>query len=107
MTDRPARSADIDISPVADGCIVYDPGTDLVHHLNHTAAMVLELCSGQETVSEIAAFLTELFPSAPDVLAVVTDCVDQLRSLGLVRPAAEEAAQASRAGSASQPRTAS
>jgi hypothetical protein len=77
VTDRPVRSDSIDINPVADGYVVYDPATDLVHYLNHTAAMVLELCGGQ-----------------PDLERGVTDCVGQLRGLGLVQPAAGLAASA-------------
>jgi hypothetical protein len=94
VTDRPVRSDSIDINPVADGYVVYDPATDLVHYLNHTAAMVLELCGGQETVAEIAAFLAEVFGGVPDLERGVTDCVGQLRGLGLVQPAAGLAASA-------------
>jgi len=88
MTDRPIRAEALDINPVADGYVIYDPGTDLVHHLNHTAAMVLELCTGHDTAEQIAAFLAGVFDTVPDVDAAVSDCIAQLRSLGLVRPAA-------------------
>ncbi len=94
MTDRPARSDSIDINPVADGYVVYDPATDLVHYLNHTAAMVLELCGGEDTAADIAAFLAEVFGAVPDLEQAVTACVGQLRGLGLVQPAADLAATA-------------
>jgi hypothetical protein len=87
VTDCPVRSTAIDISPVADGYVVYDPGTDLVHYLNHTAAMVLELCTGRDSAEEIAAFLAGMFASVPDVQLAVAECLGQLRSLGLVQPA--------------------
>jgi hypothetical protein len=94
VTDRPVRSESIDISPVADGYVVYDTGGDMVHYLNHTAAMVLELCTGQETVPQIAALLAEVFTEIPDVQLTVTTCVQQLRSLGLVQAPAAVAATA-------------
>jgi Coenzyme PQQ synthesis protein D (PqqD) len=86
MTDRPVRSAGLDITPVADGYVIYDRGTDLVHHLNHTAAMVLELCTGRDTANGIAAVLADAFGPVPDLDSAVSGCIDQLRGLGLVRP---------------------
>jgi Coenzyme PQQ synthesis protein D (PqqD) len=100
VTDRPVRSDAIDINPVADGYVVYDPATDLVHYLNHTAAMVLELCDGRDTVTEIAAFLAEVFAEVPDVPQAVTDCVGQLRGLGLVQPAPAQTFGSADGGSA-------
>jgi len=92
-TDRPARSEGIDISPVDDGYVIYDPATDLVHHLNPAAAIVLELCTGQAAVEDIAAYLAGLFPAASDVPEAVGGCVRDLRGLGLVQPAAGTAGQ--------------
>ena len=86
MTDRPIRATGLDINPVADGYVVYDPGTDLVHYLNHTAAMVLEMCTGDDTADGIAAFLAEVFGPAPDVGSAVATCIAQLRDLGLIQP---------------------
>jgi Coenzyme PQQ synthesis protein D (PqqD) len=88
VADRPARAGGLDISQVDDGYVVYDPATDLVHHLNQTAAMVLELCTGQDSVAEISAFLAGVFPAAEAVPDAVLSCVAQLRDLGVLRPAA-------------------
>jgi Coenzyme PQQ synthesis protein D (PqqD) len=87
VTDRPVRSEKIDINPVADGYVVYDSGGDMVHYLNHTASMVLELCTGQQTIPQIAALLAQVFTDVPDVPATVEHCVSQLRGLRLVQPA--------------------
>jgi PqqD family protein of HPr-rel-A system len=91
VTDYPARSHAIDINPVADGYVVYDPDSDLVHYLNHTAAMVLELCDGQSSAAQITALLQEMFADAEDVQASVETCIGQLRGLGLVQPQPAEA----------------
>jgi hypothetical protein len=93
MADRPARAGGLDISPVDDGYVVYDPVTDLVHHLNQTAAMVLELCTGQATVAAISAFLAGVFPAAEAVPDAVLSCVAQLRDLGVLQPAARTGAR--------------
>jgi len=90
MTDRPARSKTIDINPVADGYVVYDTAGDMVHYLNHTASMVLELCNGEDTVAEIAALLADVFADETDVETAVASCVDQLRSIGLLKAAEPE-----------------
>ncbi len=96
MTDYPARTAGLDISAVDDGYVVYDPQTDLVHYLNPTAAVTLELCDGRRTAAGITTFLNEMFSvSGDDVLAAVTTCIGQLRDLGLLQPAAARPALAS------------
>lgn len=91
MTDYPARSPAVDINPVEDGYVVYDPDTDLVHYLNHTAAIVLELCDGQRSAGQITAFLQDSYPSARDVAGSVQACLGQLRDLGLVQQPAASA----------------
>lgn len=104
VTDHPVRSDSIDISPVADGYVVYDTSADLVHYLNHTAAMVLEMCTGRDTIGEISAFLADVFESVPDIEKSVTNCVEQLRRLGLVQPSpAQISAQAAVAAIPAQP----
>jgi hypothetical protein len=64
--------------------VVYDSGSDLVHHLNPTAAVTLELCDGHRTSDDITAFLSDLFENADDVRSSVILCIGQLRDLGLV-----------------------
>lgn len=104
MSDRPQRSDAIDISPVADGYVVYDGDRDLVHYLNHTAAMTLEFCDARQTAEEIASFLEEIFPGAGDMRACVQQCISQLRDLGLVLPPVTVPAQAGEARPAAEVR---
>ncbi len=91
LADCPARSRSVEISPVDDGYVVYDTGSDLVHHLNHTAAVVLELCDGQRTAPEITAILQDLYATTDDVSAGVAGCIGQLRELGLLQRAVSSA----------------
>ena len=81
------RSDGIEISPVADGYVVYHPGRDRVHHLNPTAALVLELCTGGNTAADIAAALRAVFQPGEPIDSQVQSCIDQLLSEGLIQPA--------------------
>ena len=50
----PAQRAEgIEVVSAADGYVVYDPRRDRVHYLNHTAALVLEFATGENSDAEI------------------------------------------------------
>ena len=75
----------LEINEVADGLVVYQDAGERVHYLNHTAAIVFELCTGENTESEIARLLGDAFDldATPD--AEVRRCLDSLREQGIVR----------------------
>jgi hypothetical protein len=79
-----ARSDGIEISPVEDGYVVFDPGQDRVHHLNPTAALVLELCTGGNTAADIGAALRAVFQPGEPIEGQIGSCIDQLLSEGLI-----------------------
>jgi predicted TPR repeat methyltransferase len=54
---RYSVSSGIRLAAVDDGYIAYDSDHDSVHHLNPTAALILELCNGRRFPEEIAAIL--------------------------------------------------
>ena len=84
MPDLPSRVDDIDVVEVTDGFVVYNPSRDRVHFINHTAAVVLELCDGTKTDTEIADLVQRCY-ELPDPPALeVAGCVAQLREEGLV-----------------------
>jgi hypothetical protein len=84
MSERPSRADDIDIVEVSDGFVVYHPERDRVHFVNHTAAVVLELCDGTKSDAEIAGLVQRCYelPEPPEV--EVADCLTQFRAEGLV-----------------------
>src|SRR6202161_1691637 len=88
MTDRPVRSDKIEINPVDDGYVVYDPGRDRVHYLNHTAAVVLELCTGSNSRADIAAVVRAAYGPADSLETQVSECIDKLRAESIVGPVA-------------------
>lgn len=55
------RDPNLQINPVEDGCVVYQPQSDRVHFLNQTAALVLELCDGQCTPGDIETWVAEAY----------------------------------------------
>jgi PqqD family protein of HPr-rel-A system len=81
---NPARTMEIEVDEVAGGCVVYHPARDRVHYLNHTAALVLELCTGEASPAEIARMLQVAYelPAAPE--DEISECLEQLREEGLV-----------------------
>jgi Coenzyme PQQ synthesis protein D (PqqD) len=91
MTDHPVRSDTIEINPVDDGYVIYDAGCDRVHYLNHTAAVVLELCTGANSLADIAAGVRAAYGPADSLELHVRECVDKLRTEQLIDPADDRA----------------
>jgi hypothetical protein len=84
MADQPQRAEGIEINPVEDGYVVYDPNRDRVHYLNETAALVLELCTGEHAPGDIARILGEAFDLGESPASAVDACLEQLRNEGLI-----------------------
>ena len=74
----------LDITPAEGGYIVYQPELDRVHHLNYSARLILELCTGANSAAEIAAFLQDAYemPHAP--VAMVCEAIAKLSELRLI-----------------------
>ncbi len=78
MSSFPKQAADIEINDVADGYIVYQVERDRVHYLNHTGALILELCSGENAVEDIPKLLQEAFDLSEPPVMEVKECLDKL-----------------------------
>ncbi len=74
----PRRSEGLEINEVADGYIVYQPGRDRIHYLNHTAVVILELCTGAITAGDIARCLGDAYRMASPPTAEVCECLGKL-----------------------------
>lgn len=84
MTVGPQRAAGIEINEVADGYVAYDPVNDRVHYLNHTAALILEFCTGENSDDEITHLLGAAYDLPEPPLIEVAECLAQLRDERLV-----------------------
>lgn len=86
----PARSNPVavdglEVVPTADGYVVYDESHDRVHYLNHTAALVLEFCTGDNSARDIIRMLQLSYdlPRPPE--RETRDCLESLQEQGLLR----------------------
>ena len=84
MSGRPTVVAGLEISLVADGSVVYDPERDRVHYLNQTAAVVFELCSGENEPGDMARVLQLAYGLEEPPEAEVRACLEQLSREGLI-----------------------
>jgi len=84
MNSCPKRIDGVTLEEVADGFIVHQPEKERVHYLNHTAAMILEMCNGRITTGEIAQALQEIYALSEVPTQEVDQCLLDLRKQGLV-----------------------
>jgi hypothetical protein len=84
MTQYPKLAADIEINQVEDGYVIYQQEKDRVHYLNHTAVIVLESCTGENTVDDIVVIVQDAFklPDSPE--KEVHDCLETMLKEGIV-----------------------
>lgn len=96
--DDPVREVPLDYVPrsrptvlaldMGDGVILYDDDSSLVHHLNHSAAIVWHLCDGSATIAQLVEDISAEFGVPVDELAPqVARTVGELEVLGLVTDA--------------------
>lgn len=83
-TERPRKADGIEINEVAGGYVLYHTAFDRVHYLNHTAVIVLELCTGENDAATIAGFVQHAYELPEPPAAEVAACLDQLLREGLV-----------------------
>ena len=62
MIDANPRKADtLEVNEAEDGLVVYDPGRDVVHHLNASASVIFDLCDGTRDPDAIAVILAKAY----------------------------------------------
>jgi hypothetical protein len=81
---RPRMVDGLDVNELDDGMIIFRESTDSVHHLNHTAAFVLQLCDGSRTATDIAALLAEAWQLPEPPLAETEECLRSLAHQELI-----------------------
>jgi hypothetical protein len=81
----PIQAEGIEVNKVADGYIIYHPERDRVHYLNHTAVLVLELCTGNVPAREIPELLLASYDLPEPPTDEVAQCLSRFYAEGLVR----------------------
>ncbi|MBT4519886.1 MAG: PqqD family protein [Halieaceae bacterium] len=78
------QSEGLDVHEAEDGLIVFDAETDKVHHLNPTAGVIFELCSRQQSRTDLETLLIELYETEDLPLDAVRSTVQQLADEGVL-----------------------
>ena len=82
VTLCPTQAPGLDISEVDDGLVVFVAQTRRVHHLNVTATLVFELCTGDNDEAAIVTFVQTAFgldePPADEVAALLASFTAEL-----------------------------
>jgi hypothetical protein len=90
VTARPRKAGDFDIREFEDAYMIYQPERDRVHYLNHTAVLILELCTGENTTARIAEILKDTYgldaPPEREVQQAVRNLIDE----GLIMVSGEQ-----------------
>ena len=84
MTAGPVARAGLDVNEVPDGLVIYDGDRDRVHYLNHTAALVFLLCTGDNSEDAIADHVGTAWGLDGPPGAETRTCLDDLRREGLL-----------------------
>ena len=80
-----ADDIEIEINEVEDGYVIYQSDKDRVHYLNHSAVLVLESCTGNNSVNEIVEIVQQAFELVESPEKGVKECLDSLVEEGLIR----------------------
>ena len=84
MNKFPKLADVIEINEVEDGYIIYQSEKDRVHYLNHTAVVVLECCTGENTVEDIENIVQKAYEMSEIPKKEVNDCLNTLFKEGLI-----------------------
>ncbi len=74
----------IEVHEMKDGFILYNPSSDTVHFMNHSAMVIWELCTGNNSVHAIGAMIDELYELDMQSGDMVRKTLEDLASLGLI-----------------------
>jgi len=84
MTELLVRAEGLDVDEVSDGYVIYQTGSDRVHYLNKTAAIVFELCDGTRGTDDIVSRVSWMFELGGAADGEIEACIHSLLKEGLV-----------------------
>jgi hypothetical protein len=74
----------LDVHEAEDGLVVFNPATDSVHHLNHTAGVIFELCSEPVSLDKLSKAVAELYELEQAPIEEIVTGLNQLVEEGVV-----------------------
>ena len=84
-SERPRQVDELEVNFVGDGYVVYDRSQRRMHSLNNTAALVFELCTGENDERGIARLLQRAYDLEVTPEAEVRECLASLSREHLIR----------------------
>jgi len=84
MMTLPRLLDNLEINKVEDGYVIYQAERDRVHYLNHTAVLVLECCTGKNSIEEIENVVKEAYNLGQAPKAEIEECLKSLYEEGLI-----------------------
>jgi hypothetical protein len=78
------QAADLEVHETEDGLVVFDPRTDQVHHLNHSAGVIFELCREQRNAERLVSLVSELYTLNEPPAEAVVDGLRKLVAQGIL-----------------------
>ena len=85
MHEHPKQIEGLDFDETDEGYVIYEPEKDRVHYLNHTAALVLELCNGTHTPEGIVELVQQAYGLAEPPREAVKTVLTQMKDEGLLQ----------------------
>jgi len=85
VTRNPEQYPNLKIFEADDGYIVYHRERDRVHFLNHTAVLLLELCNGKHSVSDMISILEKSYGLETPPEKEVADIISRFEQEGLIQ----------------------
>jgi len=76
----------LDVHETEDGLILFNPATDRVHHLNHTAGAIFVLCDGSRDEGGLVAAIRETFSLPDPPTELVRTTISELVEEGVLVP---------------------
>ena len=84
MIEYPKKADGIEINEVDDGYVVFHPVLENVLYLNHTAALVLDICDGETKFDDMPKIVQEAFELEEPPVEDVKNCLGQLIEATLI-----------------------
>ena len=85
MNKFPKLIDNIEINMVEDGYIIYQSEKERVHYLNNSAVLLLECCTGKNSVEKIESIVQEAFDLPKIPKKEINECLNTLSKEGLIK----------------------
>jgi hypothetical protein len=81
----PKHVEGFEILPADEGYVIYEGANDRVHYLNPIAALIYELCNGDNSAEYITELVQQSFALVDTPAPDVTKALEQMKTEGLIQ----------------------